>query len=50
MGKKSYDITKRLKFLAERFNVFDQDEGYEAELETFSDYDYTSDIRNRGIF
>ena len=46
MGKKSYDITKRLKFLAERFNVFDQDEGYEAELETFSDYDYTSDIKD----
>jgi hypothetical protein len=48
MGKKNYDITKRLKFLAQKFNVFDQEDEYDDEISSFVDagYDYTSDIKD----
>jgi len=48
MSEKRYDITKRLKFLAQKFNVFDQDDEYDDELNSFADagYDYTSDIKD----
>ena len=48
MAKKKYDITKRLKFLAQKLNVFDQEDEYDDEISSFIDagYDYTSDIKD----
>jgi len=48
MAKKTYDITKRLKYLAEKFDIFDQEVEYDDELILFAEdgYEYTSDIKD----